>query len=159
MKLRAIILALALSACGQAGETQQTPAAPGAPDPFALHIEIGRHSAMLSQVSDFSRERPGAGEPEVTDPRELARGLREAVWEYNLARSRLCAKGLFAELACGPAYEPVWIAEPPSAEPTLEEIQSRSTALGEEVQRLWSAVCSDAASRSGEERMHVCPME
>ena len=48
MKLRAIVLALALAACGQTGEKQnEAPAAPAGPDPFTLNIEIGRYGAML----------------------------------------------------------------------------------------------------------------
>ena len=161
MKLRAIVLALALAACGQTGEKQgEVPTGPAGPDPSTLNIEIGRYGAMLSQVSDQTAERPGSAEPEVTSQRDLARRLREAVWTYNLQRSQLCSKGLFVERACGPAYEPVWISEPETVEPTLEEIQSRSDALGTEVQNLWGAVCDDAKSRVPEdERMSVCPME
>jgi len=160
MKLRAIVLALALAACGQTGEQAEVPTGPAGPDPATLNIEIGRFGAMLSQVSEQTVERPGNIEPEVTEQRDLARRLREAVWTYNIQRSQLCAKGLFTEVACGSAYEPVWIAEPDTVEPTLEEIQSRSDALGVEVQRLWGVVCDDAKSRvPEEERMAVCPME
>ncbi|MEQ1491410.1 MAG: hypothetical protein ABL932_12760 [Terricaulis sp.] len=161
MKLRAIVLALALAACGETSEQQaEVPTAPAGPDPATLNIEIGRYGAMLSQVSDQSMERPGSVEPEGTETRDLARRLREAVWNYNIQRSQLCAKGLFTEIACGSAYEPVWISEPNTVEPTLAEIQSRSDALGTEVQTLWGAVCDDAKSRvPEEERMSVCPME
>ncbi|MEZ5973079.1 MAG: hypothetical protein R3C31_14810 [Hyphomonadaceae bacterium] len=161
MKLRVIVLALALAACGQTGEQGgETSTTPAHPDPFNLNIEIGRYGAMLSQVNDQTAERPGSTEPEVTSQRELARRLREAVWNYNIQRSQLCAKGLFTEVACGSAYEPVWISEPNTVEPTLEEIQSRADALGSEVQTLWGAVCDDARSRvPEEERMSVCPME
>jgi hypothetical protein len=162
MRARAILLALALAACGQIGEKQgETPTAPAGPDPFTLNIEIGRYGAMLSQVTGHTQERPGSAEPEVTAPRELARRLRETVWEYNIERSKICAKGLFTEITCTPAYEPVWIAEPPSAEPTLEEIQTRSDAVGEEVMRLWNAVCEDARTRATteQERELACAME
>ena len=161
MRFRAIVLALALAACGQTGEKQaDVPTGPAGPDPSTLNIEIGRYGAMLSQVSDQSAERPGSAEPEVTSQRDLARRLREAVWSYNIQRSQLCSKGLFVETTCGSAYEPVWIAEPDTVEPTLEEIQSRSDALGVEVQRLWGVVCDDAKARvPEEERMAVCPME
>jgi hypothetical protein len=161
MKLRALIFAVALAACGQTGEKgPAAPATPGAPDPFELSIEIGRAGAMLSTVESLTEERPGAAEAESTAPTELARSLRETVWEYNVQRSELCAKGLFTEVACGPAYEPVWISEPADAAPTLEEIQTRARAVHEEVQRLWGAVCDDARSRVPEdEQMAVCPME
>jgi hypothetical protein len=162
MKFRAIVLAAALAACGQTGEKQdEVPTAPAGPDPFTLNIEIGRYGAMLSQVTGHTQQRPGSAEPEVTEPRELARRLRETVWEYNIERSKICAKGLFTEITCTPAYEPVWIAEPPNAEPTLEEIQSRSEAVGREVMALWNAVCEDARTRatSDEERDLACAME
>lgn len=160
MKFRAIALALALAACGQTGE-QQTPTAPAGPDPFTLNIEIGRYGAMLGQVTGHTEERPGSAEPEVTETRDLARRLRETVWEYNIERSKICAKGLFTEITCTPAYEPVWISEPPNAEPTLAEIQSRTDAVGVEVMRLWDAVCEDARTRatSDEERAVACAME
>jgi hypothetical protein len=159
MNLRALLLALCVAACGQTG--QKAPEAPEGPNPSDLNIEIGRYGAMLTQIEDHTRERPGASEVEADDPRDLARRLRETVWEYNLERSRLCAKGLYAELTCGPAYEPVWISEPPTATPSLQDVQTRTNAVGDEVLRLWNAVCEDARSRvrDEQERMYVCPME
>ena len=162
MKFRAIVLALALAACGQAGEKQaEVPTGPAGPDPATLNIEIGRYGAMLGQVTGHTEERPGSAEPEVTEPRDLARRLRETVWRYNIERSEICAKGLFTEITCTPAYEPVWISEPPTAVPTLEEIQTRSDAVGQEVMTLWDAVCEDARTRatSDEERQVACAME
>lgn len=158
MKLRALALVLALAACGQA---PQAPRAPAAPDPFDLHIEIGRYGYMLHQVGELTDRRPGVGEPETTDPRDQARRLREIVWRYNLARSSLCARGLFAELACGPVYAPIWLSDPASATPTLEELQIRAGAVGDEVTPFWQAVCADARSRAvnEDERQTICPME
>lgn len=162
MKMRAIILALALAACGQTGEKGgQAPENNGAPDPFEMNIEIGRYGVMLSQIHSLTGDRPGAAEAEVTEPRDLARRLRETVWEYNLERSSLCRRGLFTELACAPAYQPVWIGETADAAPTLEELQTRSRAVGDEVQRFWNAVCEDARSRETNEeaRGYVCAIE
>lgn len=162
MKVRAILLALALAACGQSAEkAPETPAASEEPDPFNLNIEIGRYGVMLNHVQQLTRERPGSVEAEVTDPRDLARRLRETAWEYNLERSRLCSRGLFTEVSCGPAYEPVWMSESATATPTLQEIQSRSASLGEEVMGFWNAVCEDARSRveDEQERMYVCAIE
>ena len=162
MKFGVVVLTLALAACGQSSE--KAPAAPAAEqgvDPSGLQIEIGRYGAMLGQVRGLTAERPGSAELDPTAPREIARALRETVWEFNVDRSQLCAKGLFAEVACGPAYEPVWISEPASAEPTLEDLQIRSTALGEEVMRFWDAVCEDARTRveDAQEKMYVCAIE
>ncbi|GIK49664.1 MAG: hypothetical protein KJZ75_13630 [Hyphomonadaceae bacterium] len=160
MKLRALVLALALAACGQAGEQAKAPDSE-APDPFDLNIEIGRYGVMLSQIGDLTRERPGAAEAEVTDPRDLARRLRETVWEYNLARSNLCARGLFAEVACGPSLQPVWMGEPAETAPSLEDLQARARGVGREVMRFWNAVCEDARSREANEEEHryVCAIE
>lgn len=160
-----IVLAcvIAIGACRPAAEknAQQPPAQASAPNPADLNIEIGRYGVMLDQVNTLTRDRPGSAENDPTQPRELGRALREAVWQYNGERSRLCAKGLFTEIACGPAYEPVWISEPSDVEPTLQEIQSRSDALGEEVMRFWNTVCEDAASRveDRQERAQVCAIE
>ena len=161
MKFRAIVLALALAACGQTGEKAKTPDAPAAPDPLDLSIEIGRYGVMLSQAHSLTADRPGAAEAEVTDPHDLARRLRETVWEYNLERSSLCARGLFTDVACGPAYQPVWIGEEADTAPTLAELQTRSNAVGEEVMRFWRAVCEDARSRETDEqaRQYVCAIE
>jgi hypothetical protein len=161
MKIRALILALALAACGQNAEKAEAPtAAPEEPDAMTLNIEIGRYGVMLSQVHGLSGEGADAV-ADATDPQVMARALRETVWEYNLERSRLCAGGLYTEITCVPAFAPVWIGEPPTATPTLVELQARSNAVGEEVMRLWNAVCEDARARETDEeaRMFVCAME
>jgi len=161
MKLRAMLLALALAACGQPGQQakQDDPNAPA--DPFELNIEIGRYGVMLSQIHSLTGDRPGTSEPQVTDPRDLARRLRETVWEYNLERSSLCARGLHADVTCGPAFMPVWIGETADTTPTPEEIQTRSRAVGEEVMRFWNAVCEDARTRETDEqaKQYVCAIE
>lgn len=163
MKFRALVFALALAACGQTGEKGAE--APGgsteAPNGFNLSIEVGRSGAMLSSVESLTADRSGSAEPDSTAPADLARRLRETVWGYNIQRSELCSKGLFTEVACGPAYEPVWISEPADATPSLEDIQIRTEAVHQEVQRLWGAVCDDARSRvtDEQEKMAVCPME
>ena len=162
MKLTAIVLALALAACGQSSEKAPPEPAPvQGIDPMDLQIEVGRYGVMLGHVRGLTRERPGAAELDLAAPREIARALRETVWEFNVDRSQLCAKGLFAEVACGPAYEPVWISEPAGAEPTLEDLQIRSAALGEEVMRFWDAVCEDGRTRveDAQEKMYVCAIE
>jgi hypothetical protein len=163
MKIRTLMLALALTACGQNAEKAEAPASPPEqPDAMTLNIEIGRYGVMLSQVHGLSGEGSGADTvADATDPQIMARALREPVWEFNLERSRLCASGLYTEISCVPAFAPVWIGEPPTATPTLEELQARSNAVGEEVIRLWNTVCEDARARETDEdaRMFVCAME
>jgi hypothetical protein len=162
MKLRALIFAAALAACGQTGEKgQTTPEPTEAPDPFALQIEIGRYGYMLYQTHELTAERSGAQETEPSEPRALARSLREVVWRYNLERSTLCARGLFTDVACGPVYEPVWISEPADATVSLEELQTRASAIGDEVLPFWEAVCEDAKTTAADEeaRSQICPME
>jgi hypothetical protein len=160
MKFRAILLAVALAACGQSASGPEAPSVSDTPNAVDLNIEVGRAGAMLNSVESLTSERPGA-DPDVTDEADLARRLRETVWEYNVQRSRLCAKGLFAEVSCGPSFAPVWLSEPADAAPTLEDIQIRTVAVHQEVQRLWAAVCDDARSRVEDEaeKMAVCPME
>ncbi|MBC7768501.1 MAG: hypothetical protein H7124_06920 [Phycisphaerales bacterium] len=160
MKLRAIVLALALAACGQASEQAKAPENQ-APDPFNLNIEVGRYGVMLDQIENLTEETPNAAEAEVTDPKDLARRLRETVWAYNIERSALCGRGLYTAVTCGPSYQPVWIAEAPDSAPSLEELQTRSNALGEEVMRFWNAVCEEArtAETDEEARMYVCAIE
>lgn len=162
MKVRAILLALALAACGQAGNQAKTEApANEAPDPFDLSIEIGRYGVMLSQVHSLTGDQPGSTETEVTEPRDLARRLRETVWEYNLERSSLCARGLYTAVSCAPSYQPVWIGEAADTAPTVEELAVRSRAVGEEVMRFWNTVCEDARTRETDEqaKMYVCAIE
>lgn len=162
MRVFALVLGLALAACGpqDPAKGSDTPASQAARE-FDLQIEMRRYDTMLDQVASLTAERPGAGPIDDNHPRELARGLRETVWQYNITRSQLCARGLFVEVACGPAYEPVWIAEPADAAPTLDEIQTRAAAVGAETQRLWDAVCEDARTRETDEadRALICPLE
>jgi hypothetical protein len=162
-RARALLVALfALAACGQqpAGKAGE-PAAAAPPDPFEMHIEIGRYGVMLDQVGNLTTEIPNAAEPEHEAPATLARNLREVVWQYNLARSRLCARGLYPEASCGPAYEPTWIADPATAEVSLEEVQTRATAVRDLVQPFWSTVCDDIRARqtTDEDRQYICAIE
>jgi hypothetical protein len=161
MKLRAMVLAFALAACGQTGEQGKAASTPEAIEPFDLSIEIGRYGVMLDQTANLTAERPGAIETAPDEPVAMARALRETVWQYNLTRSRLCGRGLFTDVACGPVYEPVWISEPETAAPTLEDLKARADAVGAEVMRFWNAVCEDARTRvtDEQERMYVCAIE
>lgn len=162
MRFKALILAAALAACGQSAEKGEAPpAADEPPNAISLSIEAGRYGVMLSQIHSLTGDRPGAGESDASDPQDIARRLREVVWEYNMERSSLCARGLFSELSCAPAFMPVWLGEPASVAPTLEELQTRSTAVGEEVMRFWRAVCDDARTRETDEeaREYVCAIE
>ena len=161
MKLRALMLAACLAACGQPAEQAKAPEASAGPDPFALQIEIGRYSVMLNQTEEVTAERPDITDLNLEAPGALARSLRNVVWQYNLDRSRLCGRGILPEASCGPSYQPVWISEPDTVEPSLDELQARSTAVGEEVMRFWDAVCADARARetNEQERMQVCAIE
>jgi hypothetical protein len=159
---KAVVLALVLAACGQGAEEPTAPAEPERSEAFELNIQVGRYGVMLNQVHSLAGGAAGAeAEFDATDPQVLARALRETVWEYNLERSQLCGRGLYVEVSCGAAFAPVWIAEPPTAEPTFEELQARAAAVGEEVMRLWGAVCEDARAREPDEeaRDFVCAIE
>ena len=160
MKLRVLILALALAACGQnATKGAHAHAEPATPED--LQIQIGRYGVMLDQVHSLTAERPGANEQAPTETQAMARALRERVWQYNQERSSLCGRGLFTDVACGPAFEPVWISEAADATPSFEELRTRSDAVGNEVQRFWDAVCEDARTRetNQQDKMYVCAME
>lgn len=160
-RARNLLFALfALAACGQqTGEKAGAPAI-RAIQPLDLHIEIGRYGVMLRQVENLTAELPSAADPDAEAPQSLARDLRETVWAYNLARSRLCARGLYPEVSCGPAFEPTWISDLASAAPPLEELQARENAVGEQVMPFWDAVCADIRQRTTEdERAYVCAIE
>lgn len=160
MKLRAVLLAFLLAACGQQGaEKAKAPEAVEQPNPFELQIEIGRYGVMLSQTEELMAERPDLTDLNREAPRELARSLRHVVWQYNLDRSRLCARGLVTEASCGPTYAPVWISEPDTVEPSLQELQTRSAAVGAEVMRFWDAVCADARARQRHDEAQICAIE
>jgi hypothetical protein len=160
MKVRALILAVLLAACGQ--NAAKAPNAPERPrTPEDLQIEIGRYGVMLDQVHNLTADRSGANETAPTEPVAMARALRQTVWQYNQERSLLCGKGLFTDVSCGPSFQPVWISEPSDSAPTFEQLQNRSAAVGEEVQRFWNAVCEDARRReaNAQERQYVCAIE
>ncbi|MBI3437690.1 MAG: hypothetical protein HY054_03380 [Proteobacteria bacterium] len=154
-----IVSALALAACKPPGQNQP---APGAHiDPHALQIEIGRYGVMLHQTGVLTSTQLGAPDASAEDAKELARGLREAVWTYNIQRSQLCARNLFTETSCGPAFEPVWISEPPNARPTPEQLQSRSQEVSQTVQPFWNTICADARRRTQDHQQQrlICAIE
>jgi hypothetical protein len=159
MRFQALVLAVALAACGQQGSAPAE--APEIARQAVLQDEIHRYDVMLGQVESLTADRPGAGHIDSAEPAALARSVREQVWQYNLTRSRLCSRGLFIDVSCGPPYQPVWIAEPADAVPSVEEVQTRATAFGVEARRLWDAVCADARTRETDEadRELVCMME
>jgi hypothetical protein len=154
-----LVLTAALGACRR--EADKAAEAPVASEASTLQIDIGRYSYMLDQTRELTAERTGSAELDPTAPKELARALRETVWEYNLERSQLCARGLFTAVACGPALEPVWMSEPATAEPSLQDLQIRAQSVGDEVMRFWDAVCEDARTRTEDEeaRRLVCAIE
>lgn len=161
---RALVLAILMSAVAACNRPPSAPAptpAPQASQPFDLHIEIGRYGAMLGQVANLTGELPSPAETDPAAPQSLARELRETVWEYNLTRSRLCARGLYPESSCGLAYEPTWIADPATAEPSLEELKARADAVGAEVTPFWNTVCDDIRARTADAqaRAYVCAIE
>ena len=149
-----------LAACGPT-PAEKAPPVPQATEPFDLNIEVGRYGAMLHTVSELTAERAySAPLDDVIDARSMARELREHAWEYNLLRSRLCARNIQPEASCGPAFNPVWLADPADAEVSLEEIRARNQAFGAEINPLWGAVCDEARALVAEdEKMSVCPME
>ncbi|MBS0386690.1 MAG: hypothetical protein JSS00_15215 [Proteobacteria bacterium] len=149
---------LALAACKPPGQTGQ--AGPHV-DPHALQTEIGRYGLMLRQTGELTATQTGAPDASAEDPKELARGLREAVWQYNIQRSQLCARNLFTETTCTPPYEPVWISEPPGARPTPEQLQQRSAEVGQEIQHFWAVICDDARHRTQDrdQRRSICAIE
>ncbi|MCR6646376.1 MAG: hypothetical protein NVV62_18595 [Terricaulis sp.] len=153
----ALMVCFTLAACGPREEA--APPAPTGPDPAVMDIEIGRYGAMLDQVEALTMDRPGAVELANTDARVLARRLRETVWTYNIQRSRLCGRGLFRDIACGPAFEPVWINEPMDAAPSIEILAERQAAVDALVLPFWNAVCADARTRAVQVEGGICPME
>lgn len=160
MKLRALVFALALAACGQSNTASTTATTAEELTPQTLQIDIGRTEAMISNVRAVTEEMPAVTDPDPTTLREMARALREAVWEYNLERSRLCGRGLYTQVSCGNAYAPVWIGEAADSEPTLQILNERNEGLRAEVSRFEEAICNDARARVPEnERMAICPME
>lgn len=160
MPLRALLIALALAACGPANQAPQAPPEPEAPDPFVMQNSIGRYVSMMDQVQEVMREHANGAELEPTDPRALARHLREVVWAYNLQRSRLCGRGILPEASCGPAYSPVWLNEPADAAPAIDVLHARVAAVDAEVVRFWDAVCADARAQLPEaEQGAVCAIE
>lgn len=160
--MRIALIAAVAALAASCGPKPETTAPPSVAEPFDLHIEIGRYGAMLNSVQSLTENMPNSGAgAEPTDAHELARSLRETVWEYNLTRSRLCGRGIHADLTCGAPYNPVWLADAPDAAPTMPEIQARADAVGAEVSPLWNAVCEQARAGVADEseKMAVCPME
>lgn len=152
------VLVAVLGACRPPGQTGQSGAAHV--DPHALEVDISRYATMLHQTGELTSTEIGAPDASAQDAKELARGLREAVWQYNIQRSQLCARNLFTETSCGPAFEPVWISEPPNTRPTPEQLQMRSTEVSQVVQPFWNAICEEARRRTPDQgRRTVCAIQ
>src|SRR5689334_23244960 len=147
--LALLLSVAALGACRPPGQSEQAPGAHV--DPHALEVEVRHYGAMLHQTGALTATQIGAPDASAQDPKELARALREAVWQYNIQRSQLCARNLFTETTCSPPYEPVWISEPPNSRPTAEQLQQRSTEVGQEIQHFWGVICDDARRRAREQ--------
>lgn len=149
----------ALAACKPPGQNQPTPGAHV--DPHALQVEIGRYGVMLQQTGHLTETQVGAPDASAQDAKELARGLREAVWTYNIQRSQLCARNLFTETTCAPPFEPVWISEPPNTRPAPEQLQQRSQEVGQEIRHFWSVICDDARHRALDraQQRTICAIE
>jgi hypothetical protein len=75
--------------------------------------------------------------------RELASGLRQTVWEYNVESAKICAKGLYTEVSCLPVLNPSWLTEAPNTSPTEKELERRVDWVNAHVQPLWDAACED----------------
>jgi len=155
------VLIWALAAAALVACKQNSPAHQSTVTAEDLHIEIGRYGVMLGQTADLTEGRPGAGMASPSDPKELARALRETVWGYNIQRSQLCRRDLYAEVTCGPVFDPVWMTEPPDATPSLAALEQRSQDVGQEVQKFWTAICEDAKRRAADpsQRQAICMME
>ncbi len=161
LKTRFIFIAIAFLAACATAPTSGGPANPEPVDPSALQIDIGRLGVMLSHVEDLTQSSPT---PDVNyeSPRELARSLRETVWEFNLVKSRLCARQLYVEHTCTPAFHADYLHDAPSVEPPLELTQERAGVVRVRIQQLWDAVCADARQRQGvsvSDRVEVCAIE
>lgn len=152
-------LALALVSAAPMAQAEQERV-----DPSSLHISIGRWGAMLSEVGELNArpdDAPAADDDaDVSEPHRLARELRETAWQFNLARSEMCARNDMPEISCGAAFAADWLAEQPDAGVSYEELDRRSEELGAAVMPFWDAVC-DRAKKDvpQEEQMSVCPME
>lgn len=164
MRKTFLVLAAFAAACA-------TPAAesPLDADPFTLHIEIGRYSALLGQVVEHtgvSYEHTALAEQgEELDlaPEALMLRLREAAADYNAVRTALCASkagasdyGAIRRAACGPPFA-TWA---PGAV-TMETVARRSRDLGGPIIGLWGDVCDEARRLQKPEDADtpVCPME
>jgi hypothetical protein len=145
--------------------TACTTAVPGLDaDPTSLQIEIGRYSALLGQVAEYtgvSYEHVGAG-TDADGPDALMQRLREATADYNAVRRALCASRAGATdyvqvrtQSCGKAFQPHWARGPV----THEEIARRSRAAGGVIIPLWTSVCDEARRLEKDPDTMVCPME
>ena len=159
--LHAFAALVLLAGCATATATGTAPSGAAEPiNPFVLQIEIGRYGVMMGHVEELTGEMPSP-DIETDSPRHLARAQRETVWEYNLLRSQLCARALYREITCAPAFEPDWLRDRPDVEPPLELLQERSGVVGTRVMQLWDHVCNDARRRAGkpDDRVEICGIE
>jgi hypothetical protein len=161
-RVRTLFVALlVLSACRRDCASKSDPPKDQETADLEPRIDIDRYGVMIDQVNDLAEEMESAVEDPKVDTRPLARRLREVVWQLNLSRSQLCARGLDKEVSCGSAYAPPWLTEPDDAAPTMSEILRRSEELGSKVMPYWTFVCDDvrAHTEDEDEKRFVCGIE
>ena len=131
------------------------------PDADTLAVELGRWEVMLGEIYEVTPQIHGSVEIGFQDgnPAHMGQRLRDAVWQFNMTRDRMCFFGVQPSLSCVRAYTPVWLRGAPD-HPDLAELQRRSNSFGAVVTRYWDAICERARTgRPEDQRLQVCPME
>ena len=131
------------------------------PDAGTLAIEMGRWEVMLSEIFQVTPQLHGSAETPFQDanPEHMNERLRDAVWQFNQTRDRLCFFGVEPGLSCAPAFAPDWLVAAPD-QPDLAELQRRSDAFSDVMIPYWDAICERVRKgRPEAERLEVCPME
>jgi hypothetical protein len=150
-------MALALAGCAHQPRQRDD-------DDTDLYIQLSYPYQMLDHTRELAELRDSTPDVDTrNNPRELARVLRQTVWEYDAESSSLCARGLYTDVSCLPALNPPWLYESAKAAPSAEELLRRAEWVQERMGALWDAACADFRERhpevKGEGYMEHCSVE
>lgn len=164
----AIVFALAGCATQYPGEPASAHDEERSQDAFALQIDTGRVAIFndrISQALDLMPEPPEPAQPtpdaaRASDLKRAQDNVRQAWFGFLSVRTRACAEGKFAAIACEPLTPPAWLAESAATKIDPATIVRRLDELQEAMAPLLDAACEKGKALSKDENAEMfCSVE
>ena len=139
-----------------------------AEDAFILQIDTGRVGVFndkIAQALDLMPSPPEAADetPEATSAREYQTArdnVRRTWFDFLAVRTRACAEGKFAQIACAPLTPPAWLSESAAAKVEPATIARRLDELQEAMAPLLDVACDEGKKLSKDDEGEMfCSVE